>query len=122
VSFESTRQGRFCPTELTFSHLETLELENSLSCLPLNIGLPVLNGIDLNLGPGDFDNLSRHLSSPSSVLQKLPTNLNFVREIFPGVDWSQVSDEELDALNELKSLSNVGLGEDHKIIVEMFSS
>lgn len=112
------------PTELYFPRLKILELENSMNCLPLDIGLPVLNQINLKLGPGDFGYLSCHLSSPISVLHRLPITLNLRPDgDFFDSDWQTCLDSrELKTLAQLISRSNVRLGEDEKTILEMLSA
>ncbi|KAA8641403.1 hypothetical protein EYZ11_010859 [Aspergillus tanneri] len=122
IRLQTSRESNCCPTELNFPRLKTLELENSVDCLPLNIGLPVLNQINLKLGPADFYSLSLHLSSPISVLQKLPITLNLIHDEIFDTDWQTTLDsEELETLAQLISRSNVRLGEDEKLILEMLS-
>lgn len=120
IRLQTLNDNKSCPTELNFPRLKILELENSMSCLPLNIGLPVLNQINLKLGPGDFYDLSRHLSSPISVLQGLPIALNLMHDVCFDTDWqTRLDSQELETLAQLISRSNVRLGEDEKIIWEM---
>ncbi|KAK1146838.1 hypothetical protein N8T08_002599 [Aspergillus melleus] len=68
IRLQSARESYPRYTVLDFPRLKTLELANSLDCLPLfNIGLPALSQIDLKLGPTDFGYyLPYHLSSPTS--------------------------------------------------------
>ena len=125
IWLQTSSESKYCSSELNFPRLKTLELENSTHCLPLlNIGLPVLNEISLKLGPGDFNSLSCHLSSSTSVLQKLPITLNLMHDdIFFDTHWPTTLDSQaLETLAQLISLPNVRLGEDGRIILEMLSS
>ncbi|GIJ91857.1 hypothetical protein Asppvi_010832 [Aspergillus pseudoviridinutans] len=125
IRLQTSRESGRPSTELNFPRLKTLELENSLDCLPLrNIGLPVLTQIDLKLGPGDFYDLQHHLSSSISVLQKLPISLNLMHdEICFDNYWPTLLDsQDLETLAQLISLSNVRLGEDGNTILDMLSS
>ena len=126
IRLQPSRESYHCYTELDFLRLRTLELENSMGCLRLlDIGLPVLKQTDLKLGPWDFYYyLPRHLSSPISLLKKLPITLNLMHdEIVFDAHWpATLYSRALEPLAQLISLPKVKLGEDGNIILNMLSS
>lgn len=128
IRLYNSRENYPCYTVLDFPRLKTLELANSLDCLPpFNIGLPALSQIDLKLGPGDFGyDIPYHLSSPSSVLKRLPITLSLMQDDGVYSHWLEEL-RDLDCplpeiLTQLVSLPNVSLGEDDNTILQILSS
>lgn len=98
IRLQTSREKR-CSSliEPDLPRLMTLELESSMDCLYLNIGLLVLNQFNPKLGPGDFYAPPRHVLPPILVLQELSITLNTMHyQIFCSDYWhAELNKQEL---------------------------